>query len=130
MLQLSWDDVDRSVASYPLRILLLGEVALLGLVLFALDRREKPYLWLALACTAYMLLLLIVMVGSYVTWLSFTTITLAYDVVLPPLQFGLWAIFWASWFGLPQIRRIHAIVWSQEDDITVLSVVRLAHQPA
>jgi hypothetical protein len=111
MLDKAWDEIDRSMASYVVRIIILGSVALLGFVFFWLDQREKAYLWLAISCAVYMLNLLLILLGYYVTWISMVTETIVTDVFVTPIQFGVWAIFWGYWFGLPEMRQIHRIVW-------------------
>ena len=112
MLEMAWNEVDRGEATAAARIPILGMVALFGLVLFWLDRREKAYLWLALACTAYVLNLSLVLIGYYATWLSMVLETVLTDVILSPLTFGMWTIFWGYWFGLKEMRRIHRATWS------------------
>lgn len=122
MLEKAWEETDRSMANYVVRILILGIVALLASVLFWLDRREKAYLWLALSCTTYLLNLLLTMLGYYVGWIPMVTETIGTDVLLAPVQFGMWTIFWGYWFSLPEMRRIQRIVWG----LFVLLVVGVA----
>jgi hypothetical protein len=110
------------MANYVVRILIVGIVALFAFVFFWLDRREKVYLWLALSCTTYVLNLLIITLGYYVGWIPMVTETIATDVLLSPVQFGMWTIFWGYWFGLPEVGRIHRIVWG----LFVLLVVDVA----
>ncbi|HEY1808309.1 MAG TPA: SpoIIE family protein phosphatase [Acidobacteriaceae bacterium] len=111
MLQMDWQQIDRSIATYVVRCIVLGLLALLAFVLFWLDRREKACFWLALACSAYVLNLVVIGAGYYVTWIPMVQETIVTDILLNPIQFGLWVIFWASWFRLPEMRRIHSIVW-------------------
>ena len=112
MLALSWDEIDRAQATGVVRIPFFFGVVLLGLLLFWLDRGEKAYLWLALACFAYMLNLALTLVGYYATGVSMVTEAILTDVLLNPIQFCLWAIFWGCWFRLPELRWIHRVVWS------------------
>jgi hypothetical protein len=112
MLQMAWYEIDRSQVTYMVRVPLLGLLALLGLILFWLDRREKAYLWLAVACAIYMLDMTVIVSGYYTTWMPMVSENFLIDVVVNPLIFGLWVIFWGAWFSLPEMRRIHQIVWS------------------
>jgi len=111
MLQMAWYEIDRGEAAVIFRVPIVGIVALLGLVLFWLDRREKAYLWLALACVLYLSFAATSVLGYYVSWMPMVWENLFTDVVLNPLIFGCWAIFWGCWFALPEMRRIHRIIW-------------------
>ena len=45
--------------------------------------------------------------------------TILLDVIIIPLQLGLWALFWAYWFDLKSIRRIARIVWALTALLTI-----------
>lgn len=82
--------------SIPLEVVVLA----LGLVLFALDRREPAYLWLALACSAHLLSSVTILMGDYSTWIPLVPSFFCSDVVAVPLTLWFWIAFWASWFRL------------------------------
>jgi len=112
MLQLAWDDMDRSQARVFLQLPVFGLMVLLGLFLFRADRRERCYLWMSLACLTDVFYMLISLFGSYTTSLPMAAENFLLDVVLSPLIFALWVLFWGHWFGLTEMRRIHAAAWS------------------
>jgi len=122
MLQLDWDEIGRTQVVGVLRDLTSALVALLGFVLFWLDRREKAYLWLALVSMAHLLSGLSVLAGYYSAWQPMVLENFLIDVILGPLIFVLWVVFWGSWFGLPEMRRIYYIVWS----LVVLLILSVA----
>ncbi len=122
MLQISWFQVAQSEAVNILRLPVVFLAALLAFTLFWLDRREPAYLWLALACSAALFSLAINLLGYYTTWMPMVFENWLSDVFLAPLVFGLWVIFWGSWFRLPEMRRIHRAAWS----LVVLLVLCLA----
>lgn len=105
MERLDWYDVDRgetgSFIVCPLALL----AALLGLILFLLDRREPSYLWLSLAATASLGYAVLVLCAYY-TSLSMMADNIFLDVLLRPLSFLFWAVFWSHWFRLEEIRPI------------------------
>jgi hypothetical protein len=112
MLRISWYEVNASEAMNIIRLPIVLLAILLGITLFWLDRREPAYLWLALACSAYFASIAITLTGYYTTWLSMALENFLADVVLTPLIFGLWVIFWGSWFRLAETRRIQRAAWS------------------
>jgi len=122
MLNLAWDDVGRAEARNMVRIPILGLAALFGFILFWLDRREQVYFLLALVCLASALNTLVILTGYYVTWLSMVLENYFTDIILSPLILGLWTVFWAYWFGLPELRRICRATWS----LVVLLIVGIA----
>ncbi|MFP5234525.1 MAG: SpoIIE family protein phosphatase [Acidobacteriota bacterium] len=111
MLRLEWDAVNRTQVGNLLNTALLLLGALLGLTLFRLDRREPAYLWLSLACLAGFLRVLTVLVGYYTTAVPLLSEALVEDVILLPLCLALWALFWAAWFGIPNLKRIGRIAF-------------------
>jgi hypothetical protein len=106
MLRLEWDAVNRTelgnLASASFSVL----VALLGFVLFALDRREPVYLWLGLACASAGLARILVLLGYYTLVLPMVPETCLQDVLLSPLTLGFWTMFWAYWFRLVEVERV------------------------
>ncbi len=105
MERLDWYDVDRGETGNFIVCPLAFFAALLGLSLFLLDRRETAYLWLSLAAAANLAYAALVLVGYYATY-SMTTENIVLDVVLRPLSFLLWAVFWSHWFRLEESKRI------------------------
>ncbi len=106
MLRLEWDAVNRTQVGNLLSATFLFLAALLGFTLMWFDRHERAYLWLGAACTADFLSRATVMTGYYSTLVSMVFEIVVLDVVLHPLSLGLWALFWAYWFDLENMRRI------------------------
>src|SRR5262249_23043344 len=90
-------------------ILLLAIVVCIALSL--LDRKERAYRWLGITCAAIAFSLLVTLLGNYTTvlpgWLNF----LLADAVLTPLVIALWIVFWAYWFRMGRMQRMHYMVW-------------------
>ncbi|MGA3160326.1 MAG: SpoIIE family protein phosphatase [Terracidiphilus sp.] len=111
MLRLAWDDVNRTQIGNLLITALLLLAILFGFTLYWLDRNESAYLWLGLACMAGFVRTGVVVAGYYYTFMPMNFETILLDVVIIPLQLGLWALFWAYWFELQSIRKIARITW-------------------
>lgn len=111
MLRLEWDAVNRTQVGNLMGFTLLLLGALLGLTLFWFDRHEPAYLWLGLGCLAGFLERGTVMLGYYATVLPMNPEIFLLDVLVTPLRLGLWALFWAYWFQLDDIRRIARMTW-------------------
>src|SRR5262249_31114119 len=79
---------------------------------FRTDRRDRSYLWLSLACLADMFYQIISLNGYYGTGMPMAAENFLLDVVLTPLFFGLWVIFWGYWYGLSGMKQIHTLVWT------------------
>ncbi len=111
LLQLDWDAINRSsYGEYVLMaILLLALLAACGL--FWLDRSEPAYLWLGLTCAALLVRVASVVVGYFSTWVNGSFLFFLQDAVLAPATYGLWVLFWAYWFRLDRITRLHRMVW-------------------
>jgi hypothetical protein len=109
MLRLEWDSVNRTEMPNLLTCAISILVAVLGLTLYWLDRHEPAYLWLGLACVAQLAARSMVLTGYYTVMLPMVWETILQDVLLQPLNMGLWALFWASWFRLEHARRIRRI---------------------
>lgn len=126
LLQMDWDANDRSnySAFFQCAILLLALIVAFGL--FWLDRREPAFFWLGLVCAADLALLVIVLVSNYSTWIDGNVNFLLIDAVFTPAVIGLWVVFWAYWFRLGGMGRIHRLVWS----LVVLLILGMAMQRA
>ncbi len=111
LLQLDWDASDRANYSecFQMTILLLALGVAFGL--FWLDRTEPVYLWLGLTCAIILAIVASVMVGNYTTWIDGSLLFLLQDAVLTPASIGLWVLFWAYWFRLGGMVRLHRMVW-------------------
>ena len=112
LLQLSWDVVNRVNYNefFEMAILLLALGVTFGL--YWLDRSEPAYLWLGLTCAALLAFLAILVASNYTTWINGSLVFLLQDAVLTPAGIGLWVLFWAYWFRLDGMARLHQMVWS------------------
>ncbi|HUZ04353.1 MAG TPA: SpoIIE family protein phosphatase, partial [Acidobacteriaceae bacterium] len=111
LLQLDWDVENRGnyVAYFQIAILLLALMVAFGL--FWLDRREPAYLWLGITCAAQLSFGALNIIANYTMWISGNLIFLLEDAVLVPAIIGLWVLFWAYWFRLDHMARLHRMVW-------------------
>ncbi|HEY1581020.1 MAG TPA: SpoIIE family protein phosphatase [Terracidiphilus sp.] len=111
MLRLDWDAVNHSQLSRFLELAVLLLAITVCCVLYWVDRKEKAYLWLALTCAGIALATLVSITGNYTTmmpaWLNF----LLGDAVLVPAVIALWIVFWAYWFRMGRMPRMHKMVW-------------------
>jgi len=119
MLRLAWDAVNKTEVIALMSASLLLLAALLGFLLYWLDRQEPAYLWLGAACVIGLLGRVMILIGYYSTIEPMVVETLILDVFLAPLALALWALFWAHWFKLGDIRRIARITWT----LTVLLMI-------
>ena len=111
MLHMAWDSVNHAQLS---RFLVLGVLLLaitVAVVLFWLDRKEKAYLWLGLACGAVAVDTVVVLLGNYTSLLPSPVFFLLSDAILKPLMIALWIVFWAYWFRMGRMERMHKMVW-------------------
>jgi heme exporter protein D len=122
MLRLDWDSVTRSQMSRFLELAVVLLAITVALVLFWLDRKEKAYLWLVLACAGVALQTIITLVGSYTAVVPATVFFLLTDAILIPGVIALWIIFWAYWFRMGRMPRLHRMVWG----ITLALVITIA----
>jgi hypothetical protein len=111
MLRLEWDAVNRTQVGNLMSSTLLLLGTLLGLTLFWFDRHEPAYLWLGLGCLAGFVERSTIMLGYYATLLPMNPEIFLLDVLVTPLRLGLWALFWAYWFQLEDMRRIARMTW-------------------
>jgi hypothetical protein len=111
MLRLDWDAVNHSQVTKFLELAVLLLAATVAGVLFWLDRKEKAYLWLGLACAGVALHALLILLGYYTTLLPGTLSLLLANAVFTPGVIALWVIFWAYWFRMGRMARMHWMVW-------------------
>lgn len=111
MLRLDWDAVNSSQMSRFLEFGVLLLAIIVAAVLFWLDRKEKAYLWLGLTCSGIALQVMVNLLGNYTTlvpaWMNFMLL----DAVLAPAAIGLWIVFWAYWFRMGRMPRLHKMAW-------------------
>ena len=112
MLRLDWDGINRSEIGNFLQAAFLLLAAIMGFALYRIDRSEPAYLWLGAACTCTFLSRAFVLTGYYSAWLPMQVEVFSLDVLIQPLGFGLWVIFWGYWFGLDDMRRVRQIAFS------------------
>jgi hypothetical protein len=82
-----------------------------GFGLFWLDRTEPAYLWLGLTCVAILADLTSIVLPFYNTWPSGGGLPYLLDAILTPAVIGIAVLFWACWFRLGRMARLHRIVW-------------------
>jgi hypothetical protein len=111
MLRLDWDAVNRSQLSSFLEIAVLLLSILVAMVLYWLDRKEKAYLWLGLACAGVALQTTVTLIGNYSALIPASVFFLLSDAVLKPGVIALWIIFWSYWFRMGRMPRQHKMVW-------------------
>jgi heme exporter protein D len=111
MLRLEWDSVNRSQMSRFLELGVLLLAIAVAIVLFWLDRKEKAYLWLGLTCAGVILQAAVTLIGNYTALVPASTFFVLSDAILVPGVIGLWIIFWAYWFRMGRMPRLHKMVW-------------------
>src|SRR4029079_5813370 len=111
MLRLDWDAVTHSQLSRFLELAVLFLAITVCAVLFWLDRKEKAYVWLCATCFAIVLQLTVSLTGNYTTLLPAWANFMLGDAVLVPTVISLWILFWAYWFRMGLMRRMHYMVW-------------------
>ena len=111
LLNLDWYAVNRSIYGDFLQIAFLLLALLVAFGLFWLDPSEPAYLWLGLICTAALVRTSFVVAGNYAP-VPGSPLFFFEDAVLTPFVIGLWVLFWAYWFRLDGMARLHRIVWS------------------
>jgi len=109
--KLDFDDTAHYIGSGFVESLILFMALLMTIALFWLDREERSYLWLALACLATLLSTTLLLSVNFSAWIGQTSAVILTDVILGPLRIGLWVIFWACWFRISNIVRLHQLVW-------------------
>jgi len=95
-----WQDVGHREASAYLEIGIQLLAILVVFGLYWLDHGELAYLWLGLSCTSSLTYLLLALVQTHTLWLSGDSRVWFLFSIVPPVQAGLWLLFWAYWFRL------------------------------
>ncbi len=109
--RLDYNATEHFVVGGLVESMILFMALLMTLALFWLDRAERAYLWLAMVCLAALLINIIVISGQFTAWIGETLAVVLTQVVLAPLQNGLWVLFWGYWFRIRKIGLLHAVVW-------------------
>ena len=111
LIHMDWDTIDHSNSSafFHTKILILAMLVAFGL--FWLDRKEQAYFWLGLTCTVSLTRTCVFLAADYRTWIPANINFLLNDAILAPVIIGLWVVFWAYWFRLNRIARLHCMVW-------------------
>ena len=111
MLRMDWDAVNRSQLSRFAELAVLLLAIIVVAILRWLDRKEKAYLWLGLTCAGIVVQTLVTLTGNYTTLLSGPLNLLLADAVMVPGVIALWVMFWAYWFRMGRMPRLHRMVW-------------------
>ena len=111
-IRLAFDDSAHLVGSGFLESLILLMALLMAAALYWLDPQEEAYFWLALVCLVTLLGNSIVQLANFTTPMGQTQTAILSDVLATPIRIGLWVMFWAYWFRLPKLHRIHWITWT------------------
>ena len=119
MLRLDWDAVNRSQLSRFLELAVLLLAITVAIILFWLERKEKAYLWLALVCGGVALQTVVTLIGNYTAFVPASIFFLISDALLVPAVIALWIIFWAYWFHMGRMPRMHKMVWGFALSLTI-----------
>lgn len=111
-IRLDFDDIAHIVGSGFLESLILIMALIMAAALYWLDPQEEAYFWLALVCLVTLLGNSIVLLANFTTPMGATEGLILSDVLAGPIRIGLWILFWAYWFQLPKLHRIHWIAWT------------------
>jgi hypothetical protein len=111
LLRLDWDTRERYCYSLFLEMAILLLALAVAFGLFWLDPTEPSYLWLGLTNLAILADLTSIVLPFYNTWLS-GGLPFLLDAILTPAVIGLAILFWAHWFRLGRMARLHRIVWT------------------
>jgi hypothetical protein len=111
LLELDWGAFNRGNYGAIFQVAILALALLVAFGLFWLDRTEPAYLWLGIACAVQLGNAVLGLVSNYTTWISGNSGFLLTDSVLIPAIIGLWVLFWAYWFRLGGMARLHRMVW-------------------
>jgi hypothetical protein len=110
--RLDFDDIAHKAGSGLLESLILLMAMIMAGALYWLDPQEDAYFWLALVCLVTLLGNSIVQLSSFTTPMGQTEGVILHDVLSTPIRIGLWVMFWAYWFRVPRLHRIHSITWA------------------
>jgi hypothetical protein len=126
--RLHWYTVDQQESSSFLEIgfQLLAILVVFGL--YWLDHGDLAYLWLGLICTLSLIFTSLFAMEIYTTWVGSHSLLqpLIFGMV-PPLQIGLWLMFWGYWFRLEHtvwLKWVYRCTWA----IVVLVAIAEAMQ--
>ena len=111
MQRLDRDAVNRSLFSELPEAAVLLLAIVVAFSLFAMDRSEHAYLWLAVTCVDALLVVAEGQVVYHTMWLPAWVAVSLRDVILLPAEMALWIFFWACWFGLDHRPRLRRAVW-------------------
>ncbi|HEV2578929.1 MAG TPA: SpoIIE family protein phosphatase [Acidobacteriaceae bacterium] len=125
-IRLDFDDIAHFVGSGFLESLILIMALLMAAALYWLDPHEEAYFWLALVCLVTLLGNSVVLLANFTTPMGQTETAIMSDVLATPIRIGLWVMFWAYWFRLPKLHRIHGIAWAL---VALLSIGTLMLRP-
>lgn len=125
-IRLQFDDIAHLVGSGFLESLILMMALLMAAALYWLDPKEEAYFWLALVCLVTLLGNSVVLLANFTTPMGQTKGIILHDVLATPIRIGLWVMFWAYWFRLPKLHRIHAITWTL---VALLAISTLMLRP-
>jgi hypothetical protein len=113
--RLHWYVVDQQASSNLLEIGIQLLAILVVFGLYWLDHGELAYLWLGLICTISLVIVSFVLVQTYTTWMgSHSLLGPLVFGVLPPVQIGLWLMFWGYWFRLERtvwLKWVYRCTW-------------------
>ncbi len=115
LLRLHWEALYHSGASRFLEMAVQPLAMLIAFCLLWFDRGELAYLWLGLSCTVSFVFLTLSAAASYTTWITGDSFAWLALVALPPVQDGLWILFWGYWFRLGrtvQMKWLYRITWT------------------
>jgi Stage II sporulation protein E (SpoIIE) len=115
LLRLHWEALYHYGASVFLEMAVQPLAVLIAFCLLWFDRDELAYLWLGLSCTVSFVFLALVAAANYTTWITGNSFAWLVLVALPPVQDGLWILFWGYWFRLGrtvQMKWLYRITWA------------------
>ncbi len=112
LLQMDWDAVNRSIYSSFFQGAILALALIVAFGLFWLDPNEPAYLWLGLVCAVSLTNVVVGLLVNYSTWMDGSLSFLLLDALVTPAIIGLWVVFWAYWFRLDRVARVHRTVWT------------------
>lgn len=127
--RLHWFVVDQQDSSNFLEIGIQLLAILVVFGLYWLDHGELAYLWLGLICTISLVFVSVLLVQSYTTWVGSHSLLLPLVFgVLPPVQIGLWLMFWGYWFRLERtvwLKWVYRCTWAIVVLVAIYRVMQL-----
>ncbi|HEY5380921.1 MAG TPA: PP2C family protein-serine/threonine phosphatase [Acidobacteriaceae bacterium] len=125
---LYWRDVVHGEASAYLEIAfqLLAIVVVIGLLW--LDHGELAYLWLGLSSMVSLLYIALALIQTHTLWLSGDSHAWFLFSILPPVQGGLWLLFWGYWFRLGRTGYMAWLYGFAGAALTLLAVAMVVQQ--